>query len=158
MPACRYVEEIGAPAMLVAKRLAGVTPEVNLRECVICMPLPRMPILALKPKGDVTRSSKQGYQWPHKKQVYSPIFFKKPMKIRQKYNDTLEPCEKVHTWCRAKGGTWMGHDFKKNVCRGFCFTTSSHRTNFRQLHFGSLLGNIEAFPKWIQWQKYLSLQ
>ena len=26
----------------------------------------RLPTLALKPIGDVTRSLKQGYQWPHK--------------------------------------------------------------------------------------------
>ena len=75
MPVFRYVEEIGTAAMLVAKRLAGVTPEVNLRECVICMPLPTLPTLALEPKGDVTRSPKQGYQWPHEKEVYSPIYF-----------------------------------------------------------------------------------
>ena len=40
MPACRYVEENGSAAMLAAKRSAGVTPEVNLRECVTSMPLP----------------------------------------------------------------------------------------------------------------------
>ena len=40
MPVHRYVEEIGSAAMLATKRLAGVTPEVNLRECVTCMPLP----------------------------------------------------------------------------------------------------------------------
>ena len=34
MPACRYVEENGLAAMLTTKRLAGVTLEVNLRECV----------------------------------------------------------------------------------------------------------------------------
>ena len=27
-------------AMLATKRLAGVAPEVNLRECISCMPLP----------------------------------------------------------------------------------------------------------------------
>ena len=40
MPACRYVEEIDSAAMLATKRLAGVTPEVNLREHVTCMPQP----------------------------------------------------------------------------------------------------------------------
>ena len=36
------------------------------------------PTLALKPRGDVTRSPKQGYQWPHKKDSCSPkIFLKK---------------------------------------------------------------------------------
>ena len=29
-------------AMLAAKRLAGVTPEVNFRSCVACTPLPSM--------------------------------------------------------------------------------------------------------------------
>ena len=31
MPARRFIEEIGSAAMLAAKRLAGVTPEMNLR-------------------------------------------------------------------------------------------------------------------------------
>ena len=38
MCARRYMEEIGSAAMLAVKGLAGVTPEVNFRECVICMP------------------------------------------------------------------------------------------------------------------------
>ena len=41
MPAHRYGEEIGSAAMLATKRSAGVAPEVNLRECVTHMPLPR---------------------------------------------------------------------------------------------------------------------
>ena len=32
------------------------------------------PTLALKPRGDVTRSLKQGYQWPHKKDSCPPKF------------------------------------------------------------------------------------
>ena len=39
MPAHRYVEENSSAAMLATKRSAGVTPEVNFRECVICTPL-----------------------------------------------------------------------------------------------------------------------
>ena len=35
------------------------------------------PTLALKPRGDVTRSPKQGYQWPHKKDSCPPKFFLK---------------------------------------------------------------------------------
>ena len=30
------------------------------------------PTLALKPRGDITRSLKQGYQWPHKKDLCPP--------------------------------------------------------------------------------------
>ena len=42
MPACRYVEEKGSAAMLAAKRSAGVTLEVNLKECIAHMPPPSM--------------------------------------------------------------------------------------------------------------------
>ena len=35
------------------------------------------PTLALKPRGDVTRSPKQGYQWPHKKDSCPPKILKK---------------------------------------------------------------------------------
>ena len=39
MPAHRYVEENSSlAAMLAAKRSAGVALEVNLRECVTCIP------------------------------------------------------------------------------------------------------------------------
>ena len=37
MPGQRYVEEISSGAMLATKRSAGVTPGVNLGECVTCM-------------------------------------------------------------------------------------------------------------------------
>ena len=57
-------------AMLAIYTNRGVTPEVNLRECISCMPLQSLnkaePTLALKPRGDITRSPKQGYQWPQK--------------------------------------------------------------------------------------------
>ena len=42
MPAYRYMEQNGSATMLVAKSLAGVTPEVNLRECVAHMPMSSM--------------------------------------------------------------------------------------------------------------------
>ena len=46
----------------------GVAPEVNPREYISRTPPPSAnkaePTLALKPRGDVTRSPKQGYQWP----------------------------------------------------------------------------------------------
>ena len=40
MPARRYGEENGSGALLAIKRSVCVTPEVNLREHVTCMPLP----------------------------------------------------------------------------------------------------------------------
>ena len=78
MPGHMYVEKIGLAAMLATKRSAGVTPEVNLRECVTCMPAPsalRLPTLALKPRTVVTNSPKQGHQWPHKRTYVLQIFF-----------------------------------------------------------------------------------
>ena len=57
--------------MLAIKRLAGVAPEVDLKEHATHTPLPSAnkaePTPALKPRGDITRSPKQMYQWPHKK-------------------------------------------------------------------------------------------
>ena len=79
------MEEINSAAMLAAKRSVGVTPEMNLREHVTCMPSPmliRLPTLALKPRGDVTRSPKQGYQWPHKKDFCPPKTLEKKSHIK----------------------------------------------------------------------------
>ena len=57
-------------AMLAICTGRGVAPEVNLRERISHMPPQSSnkaePTLALKPRGDVTRSLKQGYQWPQK--------------------------------------------------------------------------------------------
>ena len=67
--------------ILATKRLAHVAPEVNLRECNITFArlLQKVnkaePTLALKPRGDVTRNPKQGYQWPPKKDMCPPKTF-----------------------------------------------------------------------------------
>ena len=55
--------------MLAIKRLAGVAQQVDLRECMhihynrLCNANKAEPTLALKPKRDITRNPKQGYQW-----------------------------------------------------------------------------------------------
>ena len=53
---------------------------LNLRECTSHMHLPsaiyRIPTLA-KPRGDVTRSPKQVYQWSHEKDLCPPKIKKK---------------------------------------------------------------------------------
>ena len=68
-------------AMLALYAGKGVTPKVNLREHTSHMPPQSSnkeePTLALKPKGDVTRSPKQGYQWPHKWTCVQQKFKKK---------------------------------------------------------------------------------
>ena len=55
--------------MPAVKRLAGVVPEVDLRECTLHLP-PQKANKAeptLKPRRDVTRNPKQVHQWPPKK-------------------------------------------------------------------------------------------
>ena len=80
MPARWYVEENGSAAILTAKGLAGVAPEVNLRECVTCIP----PLSANNSahSGFETQSrhhqmSETGYQWPQKWTCVLQIFLKK---------------------------------------------------------------------------------
>ena len=65
MSACGYIKENGSAAILATKRSAGVTQEVNLRECITCIPPPsvnKVATQALKPRADVTRSPKQDHQ------------------------------------------------------------------------------------------------
>ena len=58
-------------AMLTSIQSAGVSPEVNLRNSTQTRKRTSEKFtLALKPRADVTRSPKQGYQWPHKKDSY----------------------------------------------------------------------------------------
>ena len=68
-------------AMLALYTSKGVAPEVNLRERISRTPLHSSnkaePTLALKPRGDVTRSPEQGYQWPHKWTCVQQKFEKK---------------------------------------------------------------------------------
>ena len=79
MSAHRYVEENGLAAMLANKRLAGVAPKVNLRECEICMSLPSVNKVAhsgFKTQRRYHTSPKKYYQWPHKKYYVFQNFFK----------------------------------------------------------------------------------
>ena len=65
----KYVDQNGS----VAKRSVGVAPEVN-QESVA----PRQrSTQAKEPRVDLTRSPKQGYQWPHKKDCCPPIYYLK---------------------------------------------------------------------------------
>ena len=58
------------------KRSAGVAPEVNLRNPFRTVDEAHKQgnALALKPTGDVTRSPKQGYQWPTKRTYVLHVF------------------------------------------------------------------------------------
>ena len=70
--------------MPATKRLAIVAPEVELGECTLHLPPQKAnkaePTLALKPRGDVTRNAKQGYQRPLKRTCVSAKNFLKKRK------------------------------------------------------------------------------
>ena len=75
MPAHRYMEDNGSAVMLAAKKSVSVAPEVKHRECVTHIPLPSVHEAAHSDFGtqrNITRSPKQGYQWPHKKDLCPP--------------------------------------------------------------------------------------
>ena len=77
--------------MLAAKMLAGVAPEVNLRNSAQARKCAgKKSTLALKSRADVTRSQKQGYQWPHKKDLCHT----KILKIKRYLN-----CTHLNTCC-----------------------------------------------------------
>ena len=57
-----------------------------------------VPILALKPRAEVTRSPKYGYQWPHKEDLCPP---KKGLKTLQLLYLVLYEKEKKGTWSKT---------------------------------------------------------
>ena len=65
--------------ILAVKRSAGVAPEVSLIYHVYLQVWIRLPTLDLKPREDVTKNPKQGYQWLHKRtcDMYPPESFLK---------------------------------------------------------------------------------
>ena len=89
---CRYVEEMARlPCWLPRGRqvshqrwISGNVYHVRLRQVRI-----RLPTLTLKPRGDVTRSPKQGYQWPHKR---THVLQKKIFKNFHKNLNTKQVC------------------------------------------------------------------
>ena len=79
MPAHRYVEENGLVAVLTAKRLAGVAPEVNLRKHISCTPQPSVNKAAYS-GFETQRScqkSKTGVSDAPEKDLCPPIIFEK---------------------------------------------------------------------------------
>ena len=69
MPTSTYVKENGLAAMLASKRSAGVTPEVNIWECVRYTSQPSVNKAAdygFETQRRLHHKVKQGYQLPHK--------------------------------------------------------------------------------------------
>ena len=65
-------------AMLTSVQSVGVVPEVNQRNSPQARKrASEKSTLALEPRADVTRSPKQGCQWPHEENLCPPEIFKK---------------------------------------------------------------------------------
>ena len=79
---------VGAPQCLPSRGWQRVAPEVDLRERTLrsasAMRI-RQPTLALKPRGDVTRNPKQGYQWPQNRTIVRQKYFKKKKKKKSSF-------------------------------------------------------------------------
>ena len=79
---CMWGKQLAAMLAIYTGR--GVAPEVNLREHISHTPPQSSnkaePTLALKSRGDITRSPKQGYQWSHKWTCVQQKFKKKKQK------------------------------------------------------------------------------
>ena len=86
MPAHRYVEENGSDARLAARRLAGVTPEVNIREHVTFMPQPS----ANKAAQGTQEVQNRGISGPQKGHMSSNFFFQKSVCCGIGQNDTID--------------------------------------------------------------------
>ena len=65
----------------------------------------REPILALKPRGDVTRNQKQGYQWPPKRHASTKNFKKKKKRILI-----------IKKLARKKMYSILVHPYPSNLC------------------------------------------
>ena len=64
----RYVNQKGSAAMQTSTQWAGVAPEMNLWNSLHAGEKARKgSTVALKPRADVTRCTKQGHQWPYQK-------------------------------------------------------------------------------------------
>ena len=62
--------------------------------------------LALKPRADVTRNPKQGYQWPHKRIVISNFFLKKWQKPST-HSSVYILKEEIKTWRKRKSTVFL---------------------------------------------------
>ena len=78
MPACRYTEKNGLAAMVATKRVAGVTPEANLRECITHTPLlgvNKASHSGFEAKRRCHQKSKTGLSVEYKKEIDNRIRF-----------------------------------------------------------------------------------
>ena len=78
--------------------------------------------LPLKPRGDITRSPKQGYQWPHKKDSCPPKNFKKrPVKVPEYQESDVTSAFARFAWS-AYSGMKTHSPFKAIIAFAFAFT------------------------------------
>ena len=79
--------------MLTSIQSAGVAPEVNLMITQARKHAKKGSSIALKPRADVTRSPKRGYQWPDKKDFCPSKILKKNNLLNVPIDTVLKPFE-----------------------------------------------------------------
>ena len=117
------MDENGSAAMLATKRLAGVAPEINLRECVTHMPMPSL--------NKVTHSGFQAYRRRHQK-FKTGISVAPPKKLHKKRdnfvflklflnNNFADRSAEAHgqAWGTSRSLSILA---QLAVCLPFCFT------------------------------------
>ena len=85
-------------------------------------------ILALKPRADVTRSPKQGYQWPRKKDRCPQNFFKKNSEMLQKPYAFRYCCNVFFHDCVV---THIGGSLFYEIQMKYCCSQCNKRTALR---------------------------
>ena len=131
------------PAQLPCQLPRGwqVSHQKWIREHVrVCPPLPawiRLPTMALKPRPDITRSPKQGYQWSHKKDLCPPKILKKKRISMQMGPSPIQPDKqtdrnvKTRICCHAtqKIMVWIAVCFLLRVNNPWMMMPHRHNVN-----------------------------
>ena len=107
--------------------LSGVAPEVHLRNSTQARKCAsEISTLVLKPMADITRSPKQGYQWPHKKDSCPTKYKKKTTQlINWKGSDAAKG-----SWFKTQG---RRHQKSKNY--GYqCLTNDCLFSNLKKIY------------------------
>ena len=69
---CKYIDQKGLAAMMTSIQSAGKSEDHTSEKTH-----KKGPTLALKSMAEITRNPKQGYQWPHEKDLCPSNFFEK---------------------------------------------------------------------------------
>ena len=150
-------------AVLAIYTSGGVAPEVNLGECISHTPPQSSnkaaPTLALKHRGDVTRSPKQGYQWPKKWTHVQQKFLKRKFHVIRRLCTrifvvkSVPPLFAVLSLVLCFESKKECNDFLQRATRMLRYSASHHFSRVRYT-FSFV---TEIFKPWRSWRKQEAL-